>query len=206
MAGAFYQGYAVREKGWTRENVSNGVIDSVVGIGVLGLISLMIMVTSATALRGADLKTLTDVAGQLEPLLGQKASVMFAMGILAGACSSLLVNALIGGTVFSDGLGFDASIKEPWPKALTVACLGFGMVTAIAMTWTSFSKVTMIVTAQAMTVVALPMIAFGMLALAWNLEKSFYRVYYRIFAVFTFFLTIFFAVRMVWSLWEKAIG
>ena len=51
------------------------------------------------------LNNVGDVACQLEPLFGRAAKIIFCLGIFAGALSSFLVNAIIGGTVFSDSLG-----------------------------------------------------------------------------------------------------
>jgi len=203
LGGAFYQAYGVREKGWTRDNVADGLVDSVVGIGVLGLISLMVMATSAAALRGVPLEGLGDIAQQLKPLLDSKATIMFGMGILAGAGSSLLVNALIGGTALADGLGFPSSMKDAWPKALTVACLMVGMFASIAMTWTSFSKVTMIVTAQALTVVGLPLLAVCVVALTFHLPSAKLKPLYLGVAFLTLIIALGLAARVVLSLLER---
>ena len=44
IAGAFYQAYLVKEKGWTAANLRQGLTDSVAGISVLVGITLMILV------------------------------------------------------------------------------------------------------------------------------------------------------------------
>ena len=172
VAGAFYQIYAVREKKWTKENLSDGLVDSTIGIGILGLISLVIMATSATVLRGAELKSIVDVAGQLEPLIGPYAQWMFCLGLAAAALSSLLVNALIGGTVISDSLGKSARISDGPVKAFTVAGLAVGVLAAMAVYWLQMSSVSLIVTAQALTVIGVPLIAFAMLFLTLHLNQS----------------------------------
>ena len=50
FAAAFYQGYLVREKGWTVADLSRQRTDSAAGIIVLAGISLVIMATSAAVL------------------------------------------------------------------------------------------------------------------------------------------------------------
>ncbi|HUF84092.1 MAG TPA: divalent metal cation transporter, partial [Acidimicrobiia bacterium] len=69
IGAAFYQGYLVREK----RAVSGGApqkrtIDTVVGVGVLGLITLVVMATAAAAFHGRDsavaLDSFADVAAQ----------------------------------------------------------------------------------------------------------------------------------------------
>ncbi|MBL4885580.1 MAG: Nramp family divalent metal transporter, partial [Planctomycetaceae bacterium] len=105
IAGAFYQAYLVKEKGWTKNELSKGLMDSVTGIAALGLTTMMIMCTAAAVLHGnidpTSLKSVTDVAGQLKPLFGDFASTLFVLGLFAGAFSSFLVNAAIGGVLLA---------------------------------------------------------------------------------------------------------
>lgn len=203
VAGAFYQIYAVREKKWTKENMANGIVDSIVGIAVLGGISFMIMVTSAAVLEGKELSSITDVAKQLEPLIGPQAKIMFCIGISAGAFSSLLVNALIGGTALSDSLGLSATIKDAPVKLLTVAGLSVGMLVAIAVNYLGMSSVSLIVFAQALTVIGIPLLAFAMLFLSIQLPASRLKIPACSIAICALVLTLFLSGRMVWSLWER---
>jgi Mn2+/Fe2+ NRAMP family transporter len=170
VAGAFYQSYLVRKKGWTYAQLREGLIDSTVGISVLGMVTLMILVTAAAVLHGrADVGSLdsaADVARQLTPLFGTGATALSCLGIFAGAFSSFLVNAMIGGTVLSDGLGLGGDIDARWPKAFTVLALATGMLVAIFVVVTGRRPVNLIVFAQAMTVLGLPVLAASMLYLA----------------------------------------
>jgi len=172
IAGAFYQAYLVKEKGWTNANLRQGLTDSVAGISVLVGISLMVLVTSASVLSGniapTDLKSVADVAQQLEPLFGSTAKILFCVGIFAGAISSFLVNSIIGGTLLADGLGLDARMDSRWTKLFTVATLLIGMV--IALGTSSEGRVPLIIFAQACTVLGGPVLAFSLLYLA--LQRS----------------------------------
>lgn len=203
IAGAFYQIYGVREKNWSRDNLANGIVDTIVGIAVLGGISFIIMVTSAAVLQGAQLSSITDVAKQLEPLIGPGAKFMFCIGITAGAFSSLLVNALIGGTALSDSLGMSASVKDQPVKTLTVAGLAVGMLVAIAINWLGLSSVSLIVFAQALTVIGVPLLAFAMLFLAMKLPPTKLKVPACTIATCSLILAVMLSGRMVWSLIEK---
>ncbi|TWT34748.1 NRAMP family divalent metal transporter [Blastopirellula retiformator] len=203
IAGAFYQIYAVREKNWKREDLANGIVDSIVGIAVLGGISFVIMVTSAAVLHGASLSNITDVAKQLEPLIGPQAKIMFCIGLSAGAFSSLLVNALIGGTALSDSLGLPSSVKDSPVKLLTVAGLVVGMSVAIAINWLEMSSVQLIVFAQALTVIGVPLLAFAMLFLAIQMQPSLLKNAGVAIASASLVLALLLSGRMMMSLVEK---
>ncbi|PQO33785.1 NRAMP family divalent metal transporter [Blastopirellula marina] len=203
IAGAFYQIYGVREKKWTRDDLANGIVDSIVGIMVLGGISFVIMVTSATVLRGSNVETVTDVAKQLNPLIGPRAEWMFCIGLAAGAFSSLLVNALIGGTALSDSLGLPASVNDSPVKLFTVAGLAIGMGVAIVINWLNLPTVNLIVTAQALTVVGVPLLAFAMLFLSIHLPKSLLKVSACAIASCALVIALVLSGRMVLILVEK---
>jgi Mn2+/Fe2+ NRAMP family transporter len=170
IGGAFYQAYLVRQKGWNVESLQRGLVDSAVGISVLGLVTLMVMITAAAVLHGnpdiSEPKSASDVAMQLEPLFGSTAKVLFCMGIFAGAFSSFLVNAMIGGTVLSDSLGLGGNMDRLWPKLFTVLVLLIGMGVAIMTLWRNEKPVNLIIFAQAMTVLGLPALAAAMCYLA----------------------------------------
>jgi manganese transport protein len=174
VAGAFYQAYLVREKGWGLEQVRRGTVDSMVGIAILGGISMMIMVTAGTVLHGrieaSELKTVDDVARQLEPAFGQWAKVLFSTGLFAAAFSSFFINAAVGGTVLSDSLKLGSSIDARWPKLLTTLALLVGMVLALFSAGLAHviggQSVDVIIYAQALTVLGLPLLAIAMLYLA----------------------------------------
>ncbi|PHS08828.1 MAG: hypothetical protein COA78_12425 [Blastopirellula sp.] len=175
VAGAFYQGYLVKEKGWKLGNLKQGMIDSFAGIFVLGGISLVIMVTSAAVLHGSgvkadDLKSVTAVAQQLKPLLGDwgnMAEVLFCVGIFAGAFSSFMVNAMIGGVMLSDGLGYDCKLDSISTKVCTTIALVFGMIVAVAsLSLEEGAIVPLIILGQGMTVIGVPILAVALLYLA----------------------------------------
>ncbi|QDT30637.1 Divalent metal cation transporter MntH [Gimesia panareensis] len=172
VGGAFYQSYLVRQKGWTRYNLKQGLIDSTVGICVLGLITMMVLITAAKVLyqnpEVGELNSVADVAKSLEPGFGTFGVIIFSLGIFAGAFSSFLVNAVIGGSVLSDGLGKGGYIDEKWPKLCTVAALMSGMVVAIYTNTVLEGEkpVNLIIFAQSLTVLGIPMLAIAMLWLA----------------------------------------
>lgn len=169
VGGAFYQAYLVRERGWGLGDAKKGLTDSIVSISVLGLITAVILMTAWLTFYGAPggvvLASVGDVARQLEPLFGVKARYIFAGGILAGALSSFLVNAMIGGTVMSDALGRGSRLSDRWPVHLTTIALLVGMCVAIASLLKEGSTVLLITFAQALTVLGIPALAAALIYL-----------------------------------------
>lgn len=176
IAGAFYQAYLVRERHWGEHDWQRGRLDAIVGIAALGGITLLIMVTSAATFHSLDpipqLDTAVDVARQLDPLFGSTARFVFGIGILAGALSSFLVNALIGGHILADSLGWGDRVASPWTRHFTTLALLIGMGVALASLATGMSRVRLIVVAQALTVVGGPALALALLTLGWQKRKQ----------------------------------
>ncbi len=174
VGGAFYQGYLVREKGWTSADLGQGLLDSTVGIAALCGTTMVIMMTSAAVFHGQDVKleSAVQVGEQLEPLFGKAAKVLFSLGLLAGAISSFMVNAMVGGAVMADGFGLGWSMDQKWPKAFTVLALAAGMFVGIAATAFDVSRVSLIIFAQSLTVVGVPLLAFSLLYLGIKVRSS----------------------------------
>ena len=168
IAGAFYQAYLVREKGWRAADGRKAAGEAVVGAAVLGLLSAMVLLTAAATLhgRGGPLGSTADLAAQLRPLFGPWAVGLFSAGIFAGAFGSFLGNALIGGTLLADGLGKGGTLDSPWVRGLTVAALAVGLLVALAILSGGADRVTSILIAQALTVLGGPLLAGTILFLA----------------------------------------
>jgi len=167
VAGAFYQSYQVREKGWTKSELRLGLVDSLVGICALGLITIMILVTAAAALHGvvpaAELTDAAAVARALDPLFGSAAQYVFAAGVLAGAVSSFVVNALIGAVVFCDAIGKSTRLSDPPVRRTTAVVLLLGWIVSAFGVITNTPLAEFIVVAQSLTVIAFPVLAVTIL-------------------------------------------
>ncbi len=159
ISAAFFQSYLVRQKGWNVGQLQDGVLDVRVGSVIMALITLMIMGTAATVLRGHTLKNVGDVAVQLRPLFGEKGQAFFCLGLFSAAYSSFLINSMIGGFILSDGLGLGSKPTDRWPRLFTAGVLLTGMFVALYVILTGWDPVPAIVAAQAVTVVAAPLVA-----------------------------------------------
>ena len=163
ITAAFYQTYLVQQKGWTRKDVANGLLDARVGSVLMALITLMIMCTAAAVLRGQPLKNYTEVASQLAPLFGVWGRPLFCTGLFAAAYSSFLVNSMIGGFILADGLGLGSRPDQPATRGLTVTVLLIGMGVALFVIKLDFDPVPAVVAAQAVTVLAAPLTAWALI-------------------------------------------
>ena len=66
---------------------------------------------------------------------------------------------MIGGYILSDGLGLGSKANDRWPRLLTALVLLTGMVVALATMLMGFDRTPTIIAAQAVTVVAAPLVA-----------------------------------------------
>lgn len=177
VAGAFYQAYNVRARGWGIADARKGMVDSLAGIMVLGGVSVILMSTAAAALHGTDvdpatLTNVSDVARQFEPLFGRYATLVFSTGIFAGGFGAFMVNALIGGNMLADGFGFGETMNDRGTKHATVAALLIAMGIAIGCQLMGIKPVAAITVAQASTVLGLPALAATLLYLATRSELT----------------------------------
>ncbi len=159
IAAAYFQIYLVRQKGIKREDLPSSLIDSRLGVLLMATITLMIMATAAAALKGAELDGAADVAMQLEPLFGSWGKALFCLGLFSAAYSSFLINSMVGGFVLADGLGLGSGPEDKWPRYLTAVVLLIGMGVALFVNKTGTEHLTAIVMAQAVTVIAAPLLA-----------------------------------------------
>ncbi|MBP3193872.1 Nramp family divalent metal transporter [Natronogracilivirga saccharolytica] len=174
MAGVFYQSYLVKEKGWSIRDVKSGMTDSLLGIGLLGLISAIIMTTAAVVLHNPEERmtfgSAVEIARQLEPLFGPTAVILFSLGLFAGAFSSFMINAMIGGTLLADGLGQGGRIDQQSTRMFTAGVLLLGMTIALVSGGTAPEIV--ITFAQALTVLGLPVLVLAMVYLVTRRELN----------------------------------
>ena len=159
--------------------MKDGIRDARVGAVLMAVITLMIMTTAATEFHDfqtGKVKTeLTDngkkealgnvveIAKQLKPSIGEHAEVLFCLGVFSAAYSSFLVNSMIGGFILSDGLGLGSRPQDLAPRILTTVVLLTGMGVALFVIKTGIKPVPAIVAAQAITVIAAPLMAGALL-------------------------------------------
>ncbi len=170
MNGALYQSYLAQDKGWKSSNIKKGLRDTYMGISMLAIISALVIITSAAVLnpRGITVNSAADMALQLESLFGNYAKIVFSFGLSAAAFSSLMVNAVMGGGLLSDGLGLGRSMNQKMPKIFTSVILLVGMLIAV---FFRGNAVYALILAQASSILAVPLIAIGLFLIV-NSKKA----------------------------------
>ena len=161
LAACLYHAYLIQEKGWSREHLTEAKQNTSSAVLVLALITVLVITTSAASLfpSGIAVSSSADMAIQLGALFGPSAKYVFSAGLVAAAFSSMVVNALIGGTLLSDSIGWGRSIQDLGPRLFAVVILFIGMIVAVFFTG---NIVHTLVLAQAATIVAVPAIGIGL--------------------------------------------
>jgi Mn2+/Fe2+ NRAMP family transporter len=180
VTAAFYQAYLVRQKGWTSRDLPMGMIDVRVGLIIMALITMMLMCSTAAGLHAreaaalhageevaeVELKKTIDVATSMEGLFGSTGKLIFCLGLFAAAYSSFLINIMIGGFLAADGLGLGSRPTDRVPRVLAATVLMVGISIALAVNAVGWDHKPIIIAAQAVTVIASPLLAGVLLWLA----------------------------------------
>jgi Mn2+/Fe2+ NRAMP family transporter len=130
------------------------------------LITMMLMCTAAIVFHQAapsdpnfKLSSPAAVGQGLEKTFGQSANAIFCLGLFSAAYSSYLINSMIGGFMAADGLGWPIADDNWAAKLLSTAVLLVGMLIGLAVLLFDYDRTPMIIVAQAITIVAAPVVA-----------------------------------------------
>lgn len=162
---ALYQSALAQQKQWKPSQLRMSRQEAAIGIGLLAIITSVVMITAGTALRGVDVSSAAVLAVQFEPAMGPAGVWLFSLGFLAAGISSVVINPMVGGGLLSDGLGLGSGVNQKWPRVLT----GAGMVIGIVSAFLALKKASAlegIVLAQSATILAVPLCAIVLTALA----------------------------------------
>lgn len=165
IAAAVYQTHLMAEKDWDVDQLTEEGFDSIVGIATLGLIVMVILLTSAAVIYGTSKSAFSaqGMATQLRPVAGSGAFYLFLTGFFFASLSSLVVNALIGATLLVDGFGYKSSMESRPVKLWTMVAMGIGLAVVLI---GGESPVELLRAAQALAIVAFPLLGFLVLSIA----------------------------------------
>ncbi|MDZ7827405.1 MAG: Nramp family divalent metal transporter [Gammaproteobacteria bacterium] len=139
--------------------------DSGLAIGLGGLVTFAIMSTAAVAFFGSDTElSASNLAFQLEPLLGRHAQLFFATGLLAAGMTSAITAPLAAAWAVSGALGWERGLADPRTRLVWALVLAAGILFAALQT----RPLVAILFAQAANGLLLPVVAA---ALVWVMNR-----------------------------------
>ena len=159
IVAAIFQGYLVRARGWTRADYARGAGDSIGGIAILTLVTMVVLATSAAVFKPGDrIASAADMAGQLQHMFGTFSRVIFCVGFVCAAFSSFLVNAMIGGTLLADGLGLGDDLNSRPVKVFSTLALLIGAAVALLVKYSAVSFADALMVGEAGTLLTVPLV------------------------------------------------
>ena len=172
LVGAFYQSYLVQEKrktlGTDERELDRPFLSSTVGILILGLMSAVVLICAGAVLHpaGIQVNSASEMGLALAPLFGDMASHLFLVGLFAASFSSLVGNAVLGGSLLGDALGLKSGLRNNKVKVLIALVMLFGAIISVVF---NHLPLELIVLAQSVTIFLVPFIGFS---IWWMAGKS----------------------------------
>ncbi len=157
----FLHASAVKNKWHDAADLPQVRKDTVISIGVGGLISLAIISTAAAAFFGQQvaINSAADISIQLEPLLGSWATLAMGVGLFAAGISSSITAPLAAAYALAGMLGWSSDGKDLRFKAAWAVVLFSGL----GLSLSGYKPVTIIWFAQIANGILLPLLAVFLL-------------------------------------------
>ena len=141
------------------EALSTSLTDSILSIGLGGIISMCIVITAAVCYDGSGTAAISSgkaMAEQLKPILGNWATVAFGIGLFAAGMSSAITAPLAAAFASSGILGWGEDMKKKRFMAIWGIVIVFGLVAVCTI---GASPTEIILFAQAANAFLLPITA-----------------------------------------------
>ena len=138
------------------EDIPTSTLDSVLAIGLGGLISMAIIVCAAAVTFETAPKNGGEMAVMLQPILGNWATVLFGIGLFAAGATSTITAPLAAAYASTGILGWGEDLKKGKFKIFWIIVLAFGLVATITL---GQSPTEIILFAQAANAFLLPVTA-----------------------------------------------
>jgi Mn2+/Fe2+ NRAMP family transporter len=159
----FLHAAAVRERWSGPSDLAAARLDLVAAIGIGGFVSGAVVVTAAAALDGTQVRSASDMAAQLQPLLGPWAGHAFATGYAAAGVSSAITAPLAAAYTILDALGKGRDVRSGTARVTSLGCVAVGALVALL----GLRPVPLIFLAQVVNGLVLPIVAL-VLVIAMN--------------------------------------
>ena len=177
--------------------LANSRFDSVISIGLGGVISMAIIICAAATIHanGGEIASGSDMAKALTPLLGNWATVIFGIGLFAAGATSMLTAPLAAAFASSGILGWGEDMKKGRFKAFWIIVLAFGLIATCTL---GASPTQIILFAQAANALLLPITGILLLIVANDnkiMQNHKNKMWFNILVVLVIAIFIFIAAR-----------
>jgi len=165
----FLHSSTVKEKWSEKEELRDVRKDLIASIGLGGLISVSIVVTSAVAFyaKGIALESGAQMAQQLKPLFGSLTNYLFGMGFFAAGLSSAITAPYAAAYASSGILGWKGGHNSAKFRAIWLGVVGTGLIVSLI----DFNPLAIIVFAQVANGLILPVASIFLLIVLNNRRK-----------------------------------
>lgn len=182
-----------------KEGLANSRFDSVLSIGLGGLISMAIIICAGAAKESLGdsfaINSGADMANSLKPLLGNWATVLFGIGLFAAGISSAITAPLAAAFASTGILGWSDDLKDKKFRIFWIIVLVIGVTLACTL---GASPTEIILFAQAANAFLLPVTGILLLIVANDkkiMKEHTNKLWFNILVVLVIGLFIFIAVR-----------
>ncbi len=157
----FLHAALVQEKWKGKEDLKAARLDIWISILLGGVVSMSIVITSAAAFfgTGKEIESAGDLAIQLEPILGNWATILTSIGLFAAGLTSAITAPLAAAYATCGILGWKKDLKSKRFRTIWMVILAIGIVLSAI----GLKPVPVIVFAQAANGILLPIIAIYLL-------------------------------------------
>ncbi len=130
-------------------------IDTIVAIGLGGLISAAILITAGTLIHGKEVTSLVELSEPLKPILGDLAPIFMSVGLFSAGLSSAIASPMGAAATISSCLRWKGRVKSKKYRLVFAIVIFIGIITSSL----GFEPLEVLLIAQALNGIILPLIA-----------------------------------------------
>lgn len=163
----FIHASTAHEKWKDPSHIKEARWDTIISISVGGFITAAILITSATMIKGIDVKSAAELSLQLEPVLGSWAKGFIAIGLFAAGLSSATASPLGAAVTMASVFKWKDGIKDKRFKMVFASIIVIGIITSAL----GFEPMDVLLFAQALNGILLPVISILLLIVMNNKRR-----------------------------------
>lgn len=163
----FIHSTMVQERWSKPSDLKEARLDTFVSITIGGFITAAILITAGAMIQGMEVSSAADLSLQLEPLLGDWAKAFISIGLFAAGFSSALASPLGAAVTIGSVLRWENGMKDKRFKAVFVIVMVIGIVSS----GLGFKPLDVLLFAQALNGILLPVISILLLIIMNNKKR-----------------------------------